>query len=379
MNTNKKDGDQTHDGYPKKTSSNLAVTDQSKITKGPLRAESKMNTAEAQAKSLINLVLCGEDPSNLMNTAIDVIKEDVLQELGGGPLHVGSTTNINTSGSYDTPDGKSIYLPQHEVVSIINPHLGDHGKDMLVLCSDGVTKAIIPFKMLGEQTGWFCEGSPLTGPDGFMMPAKTGYHLAKDGSAQGEKLPSDVASAQKSGSSSPVQISGKAQGQSEPDDDSSASKLGQSTPSVKPGIAVEAMDAADVFPKKKPAPKKSKDDSKEDVKKSKDDDSKEATGQFGGSRIGEGKKCKDDKDVDDYDDEEPEDDEDDEDEEMMKKKKKMESSEPNKKLDLAKRDFKSPQGSPGKNTSAPGLKEDYNVAFSSMIKRLDEESINNRR
>lgn len=233
-NGKQQDGDQMHDGWPKPNSSALAASDQSSITTGPLKAE-------AQAHSLVGLVLAGENPMKLMNRVIDQIHEACIKEEGGGPYHIGSTVRINTAGTYEKVGGGSQSIGYRDCVSIVNPFLGEQGKDAMVLLGDGITRCIVPWKSLGESVGWLKEADVDTGPDAFMGKPQTGSQLTADGEPQDDAEPKDMPSAQSAGASSPVTLGGdsQVQGDSAPDDEASARTAGQSTPSVMPGKAVE--------------------------------------------------------------------------------------------------------------------------------------------
>lgn len=243
------DGGQSHDGYPQVTKGDMADKDQSQITTGPLKAE-----AVAQAHSLVGLVLAGENPMKLMNRVIDQIHESVIKEEGGGPYHVGSTVRINTAGTYEKIGGGSQSLGYRDVVSIINPFLGEQGKDAMVLMSDGVTRCIVPWKSLGESIGWLKEADVDTGPDAFMGKPQTGKQLTADGEFQDDKEYSDAKGAQPSGAGSPVTLGGdsQVQGDGAPGDEPSARAAGQSAPSTLPKDQAveqrrEVLQALDMF------------------------------------------------------------------------------------------------------------------------------------
>jgi len=458
------DGDTKHDDYPPETDGGDL---------GPAVAKSTTKQDEAQAQSLIGLVLTGEDPRSLMNNVIDQIHETVLNERGGGPFHIGSKVKVNTAGSYPGVDGGMVSLTQHEAVAIINPFLGEHGKDAMVLLSDGKTRAILPFKVLGEQVGYLAEDDPLTGPE-LGVPAATGSVFTKPSRAQGEPEPDDVDAAQSPGASDAVSIEGPYQGQPEPDADPDAAKFGQSAPLTRAGVATEqrrmllkAIDAVSestpdsrlryvmsirsriestrnprllsrmvemVFSKKsqfslsqleQELDKDKKDDDDKDAdspfpvkkteqsdkddkdaksawppKKDDDDKDKPAAGQF--SAKSEQTDDKDDKDDDDDKDEslrarlnrireqskfnftETDDDKDDDDKVDFKpdeetpgeKECKEADDDKDKTPDPGDKDHDSPQGSPGKNPSAPGVTEsvrrEAKAAVKSLFTRIDE-------
>jgi hypothetical protein len=189
--------------------------------------------SEMQANGLIDLVIAGEDPNEIMQNTIAQIHEGS----GGGPYPIGSTVNINQSYTAETTDGKSVSLKQGDVVSIVAPNMGEDGQDKMVLLSDGATKAIVPLKVLGENI----EEAAMVhvGPAGHEVPPKTGQSAAKDSTVIGDPAPKDVPEpkAQKQPSSHPA----AAQDDPAPKDDKSAQKPGQSAPAAMGGKAVESI------------------------------------------------------------------------------------------------------------------------------------------
>jgi len=223
------DGGQAHDGYPKKTSSALAVKDSSKKNQGGVKE---------QADSLIDLVLGGEDPTELMDNTIAQIKEQNLEEGGAGPYPIGSRVKVNTGGTFEKVGGGTIAIPKGAVVSVVNPFLGEKGTDKLVLLADGKTKALVPLAVLGESEGWLSE---QMGPKGHEVPGATGKPSATPSKPVGSSLPSDLPAAQKKGSMKPAaQTSSTAVGDAAPTDDKSAQSKGSSTPAgLNPSKALE--------------------------------------------------------------------------------------------------------------------------------------------
>ncbi len=222
------DGGQTHDGYPRKTSAGLAVKDKSSVTSGPLKSE-------AHANSLIDLVLAGEDPSQIMSDAIAQIDEGQ----GGGPYPIGSGVKVNTATTAEKVGGGSVSLKQGDTVYIVQTNLGEKGTDKMVLLSDGTTKVVVPLAALGESV--LGEADIYTGPSGHAVPPATGKETVKPSVAQGDKQPGDVAAAQTKGSTVPSSHPSTAQGDKAPTDDTASQKAGSGTAAgLNPSKAVEA-------------------------------------------------------------------------------------------------------------------------------------------
>jgi hypothetical protein len=100
-----------------------------------------------QINGLIDLVLQGEDPSEL---TVNVM-EEIAEGYGNGPYPIGSSVKLNQSWSGEDIEGKSLSLNKGSVVSIVHSNLGKTGHDKMVLLN-GKTKAIVPLKVLGEQS-----------------------------------------------------------------------------------------------------------------------------------------------------------------------------------------------------------------------------------
>lgn len=218
-------GGQQQDGWPAKTSPSLAVKDHSKKNDSHLKAED-------QAQSLINFVLAGVDPDQLMNATVEQIHES-----GAGPWAIGSRLKINKAVTAEKVGGGSVSLSKGDVVSVVMPNLGEQGQDRMVLLSDGATKAIVPFDALGEGLE---EMGSLQGPAGHAVPSAGGKAAQLSSKAQGDKEPKAIPAVQKKGAGSAQQLPSRAQGQSEPSMDASAQKMGSKSAQQLPAKAQEA-------------------------------------------------------------------------------------------------------------------------------------------
>lgn len=219
------DGGQTHDGYPKKTAASLTVKDQSKVTTGPLKKESA-----DQAMSLIDLVLAGADPGQVMSDTISQIDEGQ----GGGPYPIGSGVRINQAYTAEKVGGGTQVVKQGDTVYVVQTNLGEHGTDKMVLLSDGSTKVIVPLSALGEA-------DVSTGPSGHEVTPASGSSSSADSKPVGASGVTDNKSAQSKGSSSASSHPSTAQGQSQPGDNAAAQKKGSGTAAgLNPSKAVEA-------------------------------------------------------------------------------------------------------------------------------------------
>jgi hypothetical protein len=100
-----------------------------------------------QVNGLIDLVLQGEDPTEIAAN----VMEEIYEGYGNGPYPIGSSVKLNQSWSGEDIEGKSLSLSKGSVVSVIHTNMGDTGHDKMVLYN-GKTKAVVPLKILGEQS-----------------------------------------------------------------------------------------------------------------------------------------------------------------------------------------------------------------------------------
>lgn len=213
------------DKHSAPTSSQLAVKDQSSVAKEAVVG----SFAETQASSLIDLVLSGQDPNELMHGAISEIREGE----GGGPFHIGSKVKLNKAWSGTSVEGKSVSLKAGDVVSIVMPNLGEHGQDKMVLLDDGIGRVIVPLDVLGESIG--------VGPSGHAVPdAKGSPGSLIQQQAVGQSEPKSPA--EKKGATSALSHPSASQVAAAPKDAPGAQKKGASAPSSQQSVAVEAIE-----------------------------------------------------------------------------------------------------------------------------------------
>jgi hypothetical protein len=103
--------------------------------------------AEQQVTNLIDLVMQGVDPNDL----IDATVESIHEGYGNGPFPIGSKVRINKPWAGEAVGGGAASLSQGDVVWVVQTGLGETGYDRMVLFPDGTTKAIIPLNVLGEE------------------------------------------------------------------------------------------------------------------------------------------------------------------------------------------------------------------------------------
>ena len=80
------------------------------------------------ATNLIDLVLDGANPSELMQNVL----QEITEGEGNGPFHIGSKVKINRAVTVETVDGKSASLSQGDVVGIIG-QAGPTGADRVLI------------------------------------------------------------------------------------------------------------------------------------------------------------------------------------------------------------------------------------------------------
>lgn len=189
--------------------------------------------AEEQVDSLIDLVMAGEDPQELIDATLDEIHEGY----GGGPYPIGSRVKINTTWSGQTIEGNAVTLSQGDTVSVVQPNLGEKGQDRMVLLSDGKTRIVVPFAILGEGLE---EGDPRRmGPAGHVVPPAKGKQLGSiSGKYQGE-APKPESPPKPASSKKPTSIPSTFVGKGKPKDDPAAQSLPMMAPTVISGKAVE--------------------------------------------------------------------------------------------------------------------------------------------
>jgi len=139
--------------------------------------EASTKRSASQADDLIERVLKGADPKKLMLGTIKSIKEGK----GSGPYPMGSFVKMNQAGTFEKIGGGTVTINKGDTVSIVNPHLGENGYSKLVLLPDGVTKAVVPLAVLGEQEGDM---------DG-TIPDATGTAVTVDPEILGDPEPDD--------------------------------------------------------------------------------------------------------------------------------------------------------------------------------------------
>lgn len=103
---------------------------------------------EAQAEGLVHLVAEDNiDPTDLMHSVL----VEIFEGYGGGPYPIGSFVRVNQSWSGSDLTGNNVSLSKGDVVSVLLPNLGEQGYDKLVLLDDGVTRVVVPLKVLGDS------------------------------------------------------------------------------------------------------------------------------------------------------------------------------------------------------------------------------------
>ena len=154
----------------------------------------------AQAEQLIDQVLEGADAETLIDATSKFIKE------GQGPFDMGIKVKINQSWSGTDHRGKPISFTEGDTVWVSNTVAGNFGHSRVVT-PDGVARAVVPLKILGEQI----EEST---PKGHIVPSATGSRMAKAGRVLGAPWPHTVAHLRVSGPA--TAISGTPQGRGLP-------------------------------------------------------------------------------------------------------------------------------------------------------------------
>lgn len=188
--------------------------------------------AESQATGLIDLVLAGENPDELIEKAVAHIDEGY----GGGPFPIGSTVKINQKWASETPEGEAISLARGDVVSVLDPFLGENGTDVMVLLSDGKTRTIIPYEVMGESV--IEQDDLMKAPTGHTVPSATGTSMTGKSKMVGDAdPPKDLP--QPKGSKQATSLAGKPQGSGLPKDDPAAQMAGSEVPVTISGQLVE--------------------------------------------------------------------------------------------------------------------------------------------
>lgn len=196
----------------------------------------KMSIAEEQVSGLIDLVLDGQDPEELINSVFEEINEGP----GNGPYHIGSKVKINTGWSGEGVDGRTVSVSKGDVVSVVMANLGEEGQDRMVLLSDGKTRVVVPYAILGE--GLEEQESLDKGPKGHEVPpAKGKLGGVVRGKAQGDnQTPEQIALRTIPGSKKPLgSIPGTYTGRGKPKDSPTAQMMGMLVPSSISGKTVE--------------------------------------------------------------------------------------------------------------------------------------------